>query len=502
MSNIDSAVAALLASRVDSLLSIGSRSNVSTAQTGTSALTVDTPATATGTPVSLLANQPQASAQTILSRIALTLDAIMRSGGDATPSLIGQWPIWPVVPALDDGGGLPNGAAGAAPNGNAPAANAGNGAAAPAATGPDSADAQSATGASGVTLAAVTVPVDALAAALRQTVSESGLFYESHLTQWLSGQRSPATLADEPQNRLFAEAAQLPLDWARAGADDEGLASWWHGGSAAQPGGAPQQNGAAQHAQSGPMPMAARFAAAVQEFAEDAFGAGSSNPAMRDGTAAGNANNNASSAQASAPQAQMSTQAMAASVHPATVTLVRQQLDLLATGEFRWSGEAWPGARLDWTIEERGDRWSRGGDADSPDEEAQRPWRTRLTLSLPVLGTVDADLTLIGMQLTARVQASPSGAARLAAQGESFRRGLAAAGIALNALAIREIVGGGPGGNPGPGFGPIGGASAAEAAQAYARSASAAGSGPHAANDPHAGRYTPPVDLFDGDVLL
>ncbi|WP_175115258.1 flagellar hook-length control protein FliK, partial [Paraburkholderia solisilvae] len=376
---------------------------------------------------------------------------------------------------------------------------------APAATAPDSADAQSATGASGVTLAAVTVPVGALAAALRQTVSESGLFYESHLAQWLSGQRSPSTLADEPQNRLFAQAAQLPLDWALGGdtgADGEGLASWWHGGSPAQPGGAPQQTGAAQQGPSGPMPMAARFAAAVQEFAEDAFGAGSSNPAVRGGgTTAGVANSNAGSAQASAPQAQMSTQAMAASVHPATVTLVRQQLDLLATGEFRWSGEAWPGARLDWTIEERGDRWSRGGATDSPEEEAQRPWRTRLTLSLPVLGTVDADLTLVGTQLTARVQASPSGAARLAAQGESFRRGLAAVGIALNALAIREIVGGGPSGGVGPGFGPLGGAAATEAAQAYARSASAADAA-HAANDTHTGRYTPPVDLFDGDVLL
>jgi flagellar hook-length control protein FliK len=495
MTNIDSAVAALLASRVDSLLSIASRGNASTAQTGTSALTVDTPTTS-GTPVSLLDNQPQPSAQTILSRIALTLDAIMRSGGDATPSLVGEWPIWPVVPALEEGTAAQSGNV---PGGTAADPNAGSGAAAstPSQASQTSTQPGAAQGSTGVTLSAVTVPVDALAEALRQTVSESGLFYESHLVQWLSGQRTPASLSDEPQNRLVAEAAQMPLDWALdddASAEGDGLASWWHGGSPAQQGGGAAQSNpaAARQAQANPMPMSARFAAAVQEFAEDAFGSGSSTQSARDGAQAGNANNG----QANAPQAPFSAQAMASSVHPATVTLVRQQLDLLATGEFRWSGEAWPGARLDWTIEERGDRWSRGGDGDAPDADAVRPWRTRLTLSLPVLGTVDADLTLVGTQLTARVQASPTGAARLAAQGESFRQRLAAVGIALNALAIREIVGGGPGGAPV-------GASATQAAQAYARSASAAASAAHASGEMHAGSHAAaPFDLFDGDVLL
>src|SRR6201999_3107244 len=56
-----------------------------------------------------------------------------------------------------------------------------------------------------------------LAAALEETVGESGLFYEAHLAQWLAGQRSPASLAGEAQNKLVAAAAQLPLDWANDG---------------------------------------------------------------------------------------------------------------------------------------------------------------------------------------------------------------------------------------------------------------------------------------------
>ncbi len=492
MTNIDTAVASLLASRVDSLLSIGARSNATTAQTGTSALTVDTPST-TGAPASLLSTQPQASAQTVLSAIALTLDAIMRSGGDATPSLVGQWPIWPVVPALDDGappGGMPAG--NPAAGGNAAAGNPAAGTAAP------STPAAGAQGSAPVTPSAVTVPVDALAAALRQTVAESGLFYESHLAQWLSGQRAPASLGDEPQNRLFSQTAQMPLDWAFEGdadADGDASASWWHGGSPAQQAGnAAAQNAAgARQGQPNASPTA-RFAAAVQDFAEETFGTQSTQSAQsaqsaRDGMQSGNAGN-----QANAAQTQFSSQAMAASVHPATVTIVRQQLDLLATGQFRWSGEAWPGARLDWTIEEGGDRWSRGGNP--PDDEDMRPWRTRLTLALPALGTVDAELVLTGTQLAARVQASPAGAARLASQGEWFKQRLAAVGLALHVLSIREIVGDGPGGNG------ASAAQAAHAAHAYARSAAATAAAETVTDTDAGSTAAPSSGLFDGDVLI
>jgi len=68
----------------------------------------------------LLDTPPPASAQAILSEVALTLDAISRFGGEATPAVIGQAPIWPSPPAIDTqqaAGGLfaaGNGAAAAA----------------------------------------------------------------------------------------------------------------------------------------------------------------------------------------------------------------------------------------------------------------------------------------------------------------------------------------------------------------------------------------------------
>jgi hypothetical protein len=170
------------------------------------------------------------------------------------------------------------------------------------------------------------------------------------------------------------------------------------------------------------------------------------------------AGNNAAQANNAAQNAPAS---IAASIHPATIPLVRQQLDLLATDQFRWTGEVWPGAKLDWMIEPDGGQHAHRHAADASDFE--QPWRTRLTLALPTLGTVDAELTLTGTKLVARVQASPGGAARLAAEGDAFRRRLQAAGIELSGLSIREI----------GGTSPASGASAASAAFAYARSAAA-----------------------------
>jgi hypothetical protein len=95
-------------------------------------------------------------------------------------------------------------------------------------------------------------------------------------------------------------------------------------------------------------------------------------------------------------------------------------------------------------------------------DQGEMPWRTRLTLSLPQLGTVDAELTLAGEALAVRVQATPGGAARLVAGGDALRGRLEALGLALTSLSIREI-----GGAPAP-------AEASKAANAYARAAAAA----------------------------
>ncbi|MEM5439621.1 flagellar hook-length control protein FliK [Paraburkholderia diazotrophica] len=454
MNGIDSAVATLLASRIDSLLSVGARASATASQTD-APLNVKTPtAPVAATPAPL-----PSSAQTALSAVALTLDAITRSGGEATPALVGLLPVWPAAPAIDVAP-LPLFDMGTGASGASTVANsAGNAAASQGANGADGANAAQGSNAASNVVAAP-VPVAELAAALRRTVDESGLFYESHLAQWLSGQRSVESLAAEPQNHLADMASQLPLDWSH---DADDPLSWTQGrpSGGAGPGAAASANFAARGAPDGPHAQSARFTT-FDMVTHDIID-------MTDEPAAPHA------ASASATGIDdgngRQPQSMAASLHPATIPLVRQQLDLLATGQFRWTGEAWPGARLDWTIEQEGDEWRRGGSgASSADDEY--PWRTRLTLSLPTLGTVDAELTLTGTRLVARVLASPGGAARLSAQGDAFRQRLAQAGIELSGLSIREI-----GGNA------LAGGAAAAAASAYARSTDAPAAKPrsHAA---------------------
>jgi hypothetical protein len=441
MNGIDPAVASLLASRIDSLLSVSARADATASQTGASALDVRLADNVALPP----ATSPlPASAQTALSAVALTLDAITRSGGEATPALVGQTPVWPAAPAIEVALLPLFDALGAGRAGDAAAAS-------QAAAAGASANAGAAAGKAGETAAATanivaaSLPVAELAAALRQTVAESGLFYESHLAQWLSGQRPVESLAGEPQNHLADTASQLPLN---LNADD---ASWSQGRppAGANQNGAVPGNPAARGAPDSPHGQSARFTT-FDMATHDVFD-------MQDGPSRGPLHATAGNL-AGANATDLPQQQLAATLHPATIPLVRQQLDLLATGQFRWTGEAWPGARLDWTIEQEGDEWRRSGNgAGAADDDY--PWRTRLTLSLPTLGTVDADLTLTGTRLVARVQASPGGAARLAAQGEGFRRRLAEAGIELSGLSIREI-----GGSL-----PLGGAAAA--ASAYARSA-------------------------------
>ncbi|ONB66853.1 flagellar hook-length control FliK family protein [Burkholderia pseudomallei] len=436
MTGIDTAAAAILASRIDSLLDAiqPAAGGAAAPQVGTSGAP---PASAAPRPAA--SGPPPASAQTALSEVGLTLDAISRYGGAATPAVVGAAPLLPAAPAA-----VAAQAASLDPLLATPEARAGNPAAA---TAPGAQAAQAAPQA-----ALPASPAAALSLALVQAVAQSGLFYESHLAQWLAGQRTTAELAREPQARLASGAepdaqagaqpgqmgdalddaladllaVQLPLPQGGRDAPAQGAAR--PPGQPGQPAGGADEGAAA----SGRAPTnAAAPARSVDAYAALADadgkpGAPSAQTAL---------------ARAGMPPTGADTPAsIAASLHAATLPIVRQQLDLLATDQFRWIGEAWPGARLDWTIEpdEQHGRERPAPDADFPDA---RGWRTRLTLALPSLGTIDAELVLNGEQLAARLRASEAGAARLAPHGEALRARLQALGLQVSGLSIRAIDG-------------------------------------------------------------
>ncbi|SAK43092.1 flagellar hook-length control protein FliK [Caballeronia calidae] len=404
MTGLDTAIASLLASRTELLLSAirapggVSGSGVTGASVGQTTTQADMPQAA-GSPAGSPA--PAASAQTAFSSVARTLDVISRFGG-AAPALTGDAPLWPTPPR-------PASAFAALTTGLFDTAFSSNAAAVAAAR--------------AATQNLPPLPAAALATALAKTVDESGLFYESHLVQWLAGQRSAASLANEPQARVDGRAMSLPLDFASKAATGD---AWLDDARSPQfISDLPDLHASARAVAT---PQTPQQAAALAASVRDAPPSALSN--SQSGNAAGGAGTQPSQHE-SALQA-----SIAAGVHPATLNVVRQQLDVLANQQFRWQGEAWPGTRFEWEIA-REPRDPRTAD-DAADERA---WRTRITLSLPALGTVDAELVLTGEKLVARIKAGDSGARRLAADGAAFARQLEAAGIALASLSVRSMDG-------------------------------------------------------------
>lgn len=428
MNGLDPIIATTLATRIDSLLNAVSGSIGSTQPYTGAPETVSTPATTGGAGTNQTgqadANQAPSSAQTSLSNTALTLAAILRLDAALLSGTGPQQQTTTLLPtppsqageftAADEAASGAQTAAQTAAQIAAQATEAGVAQAAlenPAALldgavdGSGAASASLAAEADGAeaaqtanlatagtaasALAALATPgSDALSAALnnalQQTLGTSGLFYESHLAQWLSGERSSDSLQNEPQAQLG-------------------------NGTAA--------GTAANAAQNGASPLADKLSESITNF----FTA----------SAASGGEANAANAAALSSAARSGIEQAGLPLHPDSIALVRQQLDLLATSNFQWSGQAWPGTSMNWEIERR------DGDAGAAPDGTQ-VWHTRISLELPNLGKVDAVLALSGSQLSARVTANPQSAATLSGSSNEFRRRTAAAGIDLTSLQIRR----------------------------------------------------------------
>ncbi len=74
-------------------------------------------------------------------------------------------------------------------------------------------------------------------------------------------------------------------------------------------------------------------------------------------------------------------------VHPLSLALVQQQINLLETGHLTWRGDIWPGQSMDWDIMR--------DPPPSPNEENESTrYQTRLSLNLPRLGEVIVNIAL------------------------------------------------------------------------------------------------------------
>ncbi|PHV08695.1 flagellar hook-length control protein FliK [Janthinobacterium sp. BJB412] len=188
-----------------------------------------------------------------------------------------------------------------------------------------------------------------LAQTLRETIANSGLFYESHVAEWVKGQRTLPELMREPQMQRLAQ----------------GLA----------------QGGAE---------TAARAAR------------GDAGPDL------------------------------------AAAQMVNQQLHSQEHARVQWQGEAWPGQPMQWHIqrEPREQRQQSGGQDDGAAPE--QVWRSGVRFRFPLLGQVEASVTVVGGQIQIQVQtASEESAGTLRAYAERLESAMAAAGSPLSSLTIR-----------------------------------------------------------------
>lgn len=221
-----------------------------------------------------------------------------------------------------------------------------------------------------------------LAPQLAKAVSQSGLFYESHQVQWVSGQRPLLDLLAEPQAKHAP--AEIPSAPGREPAERAAVAA----------GGRPAEF-------SGPMVLL-----------QNLFGADETRPQ---------------------PATQAATPNPAAAIPEDLRPLVQQQLDAAATQRLSWHGEVWPGQEMNWQIEPDEQR---GGDAQA---DGEKGWITSLRLTTPRLGEIDARLSLTpqGVRITIATPVGAS-AADLLDAAPALEKSMAAAGVPLLALQVKH----------------------------------------------------------------
>jgi flagellar hook-length control protein FliK len=267
---------------------------------------------------------------------------------------------------------------------------------------------------------ASTTPVSAqdLLPQLKQAITQSGMFYEAHQAEWIEGRFAKAALLQEPQGRLSSPEALRAAALA-AGATDAFPIK-------AQAGSAPVDPDATSRPIGGALPGRETVPPGTAE-AKDVVSA-----------SARLAGETAATSETAKPASAQTTGQLVA---PQAQALVQQQLEALATQNFSWQGQIWPGQEMRWDIDEyRDDRVDENGARGAADDEPAARWSTRLRLTLPTLGEIDARIRLQGNQITLSMAAGePETRDLMRASGSSLRRALDEAGIALTSLGVGEL---------------------------------------------------------------
>jgi len=221
-----------------------------------------------------------------------------------------------------------------------------------------------------------------LAQAIHRAIGESGLFYEAHQAEWISGARSLADLRAEPQGRLpplppMADLASAPPPQAQVRVASAATVA----------------SAQAAPIEANPAPIEAKAAPAANSQAGEYQTVAAL--AMTEDDASGAASRQTPADTGLAPAAETPARSAGTAVHAEALPLVRQQLEVLEQPVLAWRGDFWPGQPGEIELSE---------DRNAPDQAGdERVFATRLALELPRLGPVEAVLRITGKSLQVRV---------------------------------------------------------------------------------------------------
>ena len=227
-----------------------------------------------------------------------------------------------------------------------------------------------------VPMAAAGTAAPQLASALHDTLTFSGLFYESHVQQWASGERPLGELMREPQARS-GTGSTTPANAVLPGA-----------GSGTAP---PEVVEARRN-------LLAYASTASMQATSGNDGVGP--------------------------------------LDPAAMSMIGLQLDTLEHQRVHWQGELWPGQPMAWEVK-RGDSDKKpASQAVAPEQES---WQSVVRFNLPGLGTVSATLDLAGDRVRIQVRTdSEATAGALRTNAPALASALDVAGTTLEHLQIRR----------------------------------------------------------------
>lgn len=238
-----------------------------------------------------------------------------------------------------------------------------------------------------------------IAPALRQAVKQSGMFYESHLRQWVEGKLPLSSLMAEPQAQNSARPAPAALQ---------------------TPTTAPAQQEAP--AETNPKPA-------------------TETRAQTPATTASLDKNTSASAAAERPSLSNtppdSTTKLSGSRIAETLTpVVLQQLEAIASNQLNWQGQVLPGMQVQWALIKPDEQ-----DAQTTADDEDYVWRSKLRVDLPNLGGIQARLMLGPQGLSLMLDTDNSlTAEEMRAHQSSLQQALEAAGISLRQLTVSEYV--------------------------------------------------------------